>query len=176
MSDHIESGVHRGSRPITLGALLLAALAASCSDTAPTHPTVFISTNSSVRAVTIGTTATTVIAQPVSNFICPVVSPFFVPITVVVNPNGRTGVVVTQIQLQFTDSTRQSAPIITLPGPVPITQFGDALEASRNALAFPLTLGIGCGVGTTGTVLVIVNGHDGTGMPVNGQVSVNVSR
>src|SRR5262245_53000899 len=149
MSDQIERGVHRGSRRITLGVLLLAALAASCSDTDPaasTHPTAFRS-STSAPAVTFRTTSTTVIAQPVTGYFCSTVSPYFVAITAIVNPNGRTGVVITSIQLQFTDTTQRTLPTttITLPGPVPITQFGDALDASRNALAFPVSLGIGCG-------------------------------
>jgi len=177
MSDHIERGVLRGSRRITLGVLLLVALAASCTDRDPatlTNPTALQSGITSTSQLVFSTPTNTVIAQPVSNFFCPAVSPFLVPMTVIVNPNGTTGVVVTQVQMQFTDSTGRTLPMVTLPGPIPITQFGDALAASRGALSFPLSLGIGCGVGTIGTVVVIVNARDGTGQTTTGQVSVNV--
>jgi hypothetical protein len=175
MSDHIESGVPRTHRRLALGVLLCGALATACADrdpAAPTDPTPFHS--STTNQISVSSTATTVIAQPVSSFFCPTVSPFLVPMTVIVNPNGRSAVVITQIQLQFTDSTQRTQPTITLPGPVPITQYGDALAASRDALTFPLSLGIGCGVGTIGTVVVVVNGHDGNGLPVTGRVSFNV--
>src|SRR5262249_22128336 len=149
MSDHIEPGVPRTHRRLALGVLVFAALATSCSSTdAPTNPTPLHS--SANTQVSLSSRATTIIPQPVPTFFCPTVSPSLVPITVIVDPNGRTGVVVTQIQLQFTDTTQRTQPTITLPGPVPITQYGDALAASRNALAFPVSLGIGCGVGATG--------------------------
>jgi hypothetical protein len=147
-------------------------LAASCTDRDPatlTNPTALSQT-----LVGFSTTSTTVIAQPVNNAFCPSIAPFNVPIVLVVRPNGSVGLVVTQVRLQFTDNTNRQMPQVTLPAPLPITQFGDALTNSRDALAFSLSLGVGCGIGQTGTVVVLVDTRDGHGRMSTGSVSVNV--
>jgi hypothetical protein len=164
--------VRRGCRYLASGALLGAALAvSSCTDhsKSPTTPTTFSSSAVSVSAL-----STTVVAQPVSNGFCPLVAPFAVPMTILINPNGVPNLAVTQIALQFTDTAGRRMPQVTLPAPVPTTEFGTALAASRAALAFPLTLGIGCGVGSVGTVVVLVDTRDGLGRMLSGRVSVFV--
>jgi hypothetical protein len=67
-----------------------------------------------------------------------------------------------------------SMPTITLPAPVPTSQFGSALEASRGDLRFPLSMGIGCGVGRSGTISVHFNTRDGRGRHGSGHLSVSV--
>jgi hypothetical protein len=175
MTNHIRSGVLRRSQRFAIGVLAAVALAASaCSDSdmaAPTNPTTFSPAQANVS---FSTASTTVSAVPVFNTRCPATAPFRVPITVLVSPNGAPSLAVTQIQLQFTDTAGLQMPAVTLPAPVPITQFGDALEASRDAFQFPVSLGIGCGVGRLGTVVIVVDARDGHGRRHSGRMSVNV--
>ena len=176
MTNHIRSGVLRGSRLCAIGVLAVMALTTTgCSDTyttAPSSPTSF--STSAPANVSFSTLATTVSAVPVFNPHCPATAPFRVPIAVVVSPNGATNLVVTQIQMQFTDTSGIQMPAVTLPAPLPITQFGDALEASRDAFQVPVSLGIGCGAGRSGTVVIVVDARDGHGRRHSGRMSVNV--
>jgi hypothetical protein len=169
MSAHAPQRFVRKSRSAALALLAAVSLAASACDDDPTRetrPTTFASSSVSFSAQ-----STTVFAQPVGNAFCPRVAPFSVPMVVVVRPGGALDLVVTNIQLQFTDTLGRQQPQVTLPGPVPVTQFGDALD---RALRFPVTLGIGCGVGRTGTVVVIVQTRDRPGRHDSGRLSFEV--
>jgi hypothetical protein len=153
--------------------LFAAAFATASCDKDPlraTMPTTFntIATQSSVF---VSAGSNTVFAQPRSNASCPAIAPFFASMVILVQPNGVPGFVVSQIQLQFTDSSGRPMPQVTLPGPVPTTQFGSAL---RDSMSFPVTLGIGCGVGRSGTVLVVVSTRDGRGHMGSGSMHVTV--
>jgi hypothetical protein len=97
-----------------------------------------------------------------------------VPIVVIVEPDDGGTVFVTSIRAQFVDTSGASAAQVTLPGPVPTTQFGTALERSRSAQAFPLTIGIGCGTGRTGRVQVFVEARDALGRTRSGVATVSV--
>lgn len=143
-------------------------LTASCSDTDArlfaTQPSL-VDTSS----VVVSATSSTAFAQPVSEAFCPSIAPFNVPIGVIVRATGSSVVVVTGIRLLFTDTSGRQAPQVTLPmlpltlpAPGPTVQFGDVLE-SRSARTFPLNLGIGCGTGRRGTVVIIVDTSDGRG-------------
>jgi hypothetical protein len=81
---------------------------------------------------------------------------------------------VNQIELQVTDILGSSLPTITLPAPVPTREFGSALAAARGDLRFPLNMGIGCGVGRSGTLSVHFNTRDGRGREGSGDLKVNV--
>jgi hypothetical protein len=97
-----------------------------------------------------------------------------VPLVVVVQPPTGVSVVVTSIRAQFVDTSGAAAPQVTLPAPVPTTQFGSALEQSRSGQSFSLRIGIGCGTGTTGVCGSSsrpVTRKDGTG---TGQATVDV--
>jgi hypothetical protein len=148
---------------------------ASCSNdsslaTAPTG-TATVSTQS---GVSVSALSNTVFAQPRSNAFCPAIDPFFASMVIVVQPNGAPGFFVSQLQLQFTDTFGRAMPQVTLPAPVPTTQFGSALDAARSSLAFPVTLGFGCGGGRSGTVLVIVSTRDALGHIGTGRMQVTV--
>jgi hypothetical protein len=176
MTNPIRSGVLQGSWQGAIGVLAAVALATSaCSDSemaARTQPTTF--STSAQANVSFSTVSDTVSAVPVFGSSCPGIAPFRVPIVVLVSPNGAAGLAVTQIQLQFTDTSGIQMPQVTLPAPVPTTQFGDALDRSRDPLQFPLSLGIGCGAGRFGTVVVIVDARDGDGRHHSGRMRVNV--
>jgi hypothetical protein len=168
--------VHRPSSFIALGFLAATLLTASCGDVAtspasPSNVESFGMAGGSVSVAAMPETAATIgVKQPR----CPLVAPFEVPFVVVVHPSGLQGLVVTQLQMQFTDSSGLAMPSITLPAPLPTTPFGSALEAARGDLRFPVTMRIGCGVGRTGTILVHVATRDGSGRLRSGNVSVTV--
>jgi hypothetical protein len=164
---------HRGSGYI-LCALAALTFATSCSDeaTSPTSPS--IQANIEAPRASFGLVSDTVVAQPLSYWQCPFTPPYAVPFTVFVERNGDPALVVTQFQLRFTDSLGTSMPTVTLPAPVPTTEFGSALSASRDDLRFALSMGVGCGVGRNGTISVHFNTRDGRGRMGSGHLNVSV--
>jgi hypothetical protein len=152
--------------------VVAAFLSASCSSgpdaslnlTQPTQP-------SSPLSVGVSTTSAMAIAERVNNPFCPSVAPFKVPFVIVVQPDG---VIVTRIRLQFFDTSGAGMPQVTLPAPVPTTQFGTALTNARSGRFFPVTLGIGCGTGRTGNVQILVETRDAQGQIGSGRATVSV--
>jgi hypothetical protein len=169
MINPILSGVLRRTRQYPIAILAAVALATSaCSDsemTAPTQPTTF--STSAHANVSFSTVSNTVSAVPVFNSSCPAIAPFRAPIVVLVSPNGAAHLTVTQMQLRFTDTSGIQMPPVTLAAPMPITQFGDALQ-------FQLSLGVGCGAGRFGTAVIVVDARDGNGRRHSGSVTVTV--
>jgi hypothetical protein len=162
-------------RPRIHGPMLLVAILfiASCDDNARSvmaQPTTF----NTVPSVSLSGTAAMAFAQPVNNFLCPSISPFNVPIVVVVQPTGVVTVVVTEIRLQFVDTFGSRLPQVTLPAPLPTAQFGTALADARAAQSFPLTMGIGCGTGHTGSLSIFVDTRDPLGHRGSSQTTVMV--
>jgi hypothetical protein len=151
-----------------------AALTVSCSDADPadnlTQPTPLRTSSS----VVVTTTSPTAIAERVSNPLCPSIAPFRVPLVIVVRPEEDVVVIVTSIRLQFFDTSGTSMPQVTLPAPVPTTQFGSALDNARAGHLFPVTLGIGCGTGRVGNVQVVVETRDAQGRTGSGRAAVSV--
>jgi hypothetical protein len=160
MISHSHCAFRNSPRFVACVLLIGAALAAaSCDDSKLlTSPATFASS-----AVSFDALSTTVVAQPVHNPFCPSVAPFTVPFVVVVRPNGALDLVVTQIRMQFIDSRGVRMPQVTLPAPVPTTQIGSALADARGDLRFALSMGIGCGVGRTGTIEVDLDTRDRRG-------------
>jgi hypothetical protein len=175
MTTLLDDGASSRRRHIALALLFGAALiAASCGDSSlPTTPTTFgvAGSSSSSSNVSISALSDRIIAQPVARPFCPTVSPFIVPFTVVVN--GATGVVVTSLNMQFTDLAGTHQPSVTVPMPVPIQEFGTELTNARD-LRFPLSLGIGCGVGRSGVILVSFDATDQRGKKSSGQTKITV--
>jgi hypothetical protein len=151
--------------------VVVALLSASCGGTDavvnPTQP----SPITSALSVAVSTTSPITVAQKIQNPFCPSVTPFSVPLVVVVQPPT---VVVTSIRAQFVDTSGAAAPQVTLPAPVPTTQFGSALEQARSGQSFALTIGIGCSTGTTGRVRIFVETRDSQGRTEMGQATVDV--
>ena len=163
-----------------LSLLVVAAfVGASCGGTDgtlnPTQPTQPTPVTSPLSSVAVSTTSSLAVAQRVNNPFCPSVAPFNVPLVIVVQPNGAVGVIVTAIRLQFFDTSGARAPEVTLPAPVPTTQFGTALENARSGLAFRVRLGIGCVTGSTGNVQILVETRDAQGRTGVSRASVSVS-
>jgi hypothetical protein len=173
----LDLGAYRSRRHIACAFLIGAALITlSCSDSnLPTTPTTFgmAGSTSSSSTATISALSDNIVAQPVAQPFCPTVSPFTVPFVVVVNPNGSAGFVVNNFQMNFTDIAGTHLPSVTVPAPVPIQEFGTELTNARD-LRFPLSLGIGCGVGRSGVIVVGFDGTDQRGNKSSGQVQINV--
>jgi hypothetical protein len=155
--------------------VVAAFLSASCSSgpdaalnlTQPTQ-------SSSPLSVAVSTTSPMAVAERVNNPFCPSVAPFKVPLVIVVQPEGAVSVIVTAIRVQFFDTSGTGAPQVTLPAPVPMTQFGSALANARSPQVFPVTLGIGCGTGDDGTVRILVETRDALGRIGSGRATVSV--
>jgi hypothetical protein len=173
----LDHGAHGSRRHLTLALSLIAVLlAVSCSDSSlPTTPTTFgpAGSSSSPANVSISALSDNIVAQPVAGGFCPAVSPFSVPFIVVVNSNGDAGVVVTQFHMQFTDIAGTHMPSVTIPAPVPTQEFGTELTQARD-LRFPLSLGVGCGGGRAGTIVVGFDAHDRSGHMSSGQTRITV--
>ena len=176
MTTLLDRGASNRRRHIARALLVGAALiAASCGDSnLPTTPTTFgVAGSSSSSNVSINALSDNIVALPVARPFCPTVSPFIVPFTVVVNPNGTTGLVVTSLNMQFTDLAGTHQPSVTVPMPIPTQEFGTELTNARD-LRFPLSLGIGCGVGRSGVIVVSFDGTDQRGKKSSGQTRITV--
>ena len=165
----------RHSCKIVIGFCLSTMLAVSCSDTnAPLSPT---DAGGGASTVVVTATASSTSAQPVSNAFCPAVAPFTVPVGVLVQPTGNSTVVVTSVRMVFTDTAGFQAPAVTipmptaLPAPGPTAVFGTVIQGGTR---FPLSLGIGCGTGTRGTIVIIVETSDSNGRRATNQVTIAV--
>jgi hypothetical protein len=169
--------MHHHARASLLVAAVL--LTASCSDTdaglTATQPSVL-----RTSSVVVDATSSTAVAQPVANPFCPSVAPFEVPLGVTVRATGSSAVVITRIGMRFTDTSGRQAPEVTLPmipvtlpAPGPTFQFGSAAQTD-SVRTFPLTLGIGCGTGSRGTIIIIVETSDNRGRREAEQVKVAV--
>ena len=158
--------------------VIAAFLGASCGGTDAalnlTHPTQSTQSSSNPLSLSVSTTSPIAVAQRVKNPFCPSVAPFNVPLVIVVQPNGAVGVVVTAIRVQFFDTSGTGMPQVTLPAPVPTTQFGTALENARSGQVFPVTFGIGCGTGRIGNVQILVEMRDSQGRTAMGRATVSV--
>jgi hypothetical protein len=131
--------------------------------------------------VVVTAASSTAFAQPANNPICPSIAPFNVGFSIVVRANGSSNVIIDGVQFQFTDSSGLQTPQITLPmppvtiaAPTPTTQFGSALVRAGSATTVPLNLPIGCGTGSQGTILIIVDTSDDLGRRSLQQVKVTV--
>jgi hypothetical protein len=154
---------------LALGVVLLTT---SCSDTDADRSTIGPSTVDSM-SLEVKPTSTTAFAQPVSNARCPGVAPFNVAFGLSVRTTGWSSVIVTGVRAQFTDTTGVQAPQVTLPAPGPTQIFGTP-NPSGSEHTFPLILGIGCGTGHRGTLIVIVDTSDGRGRRGAHQVAIAV--
>ena len=146
-----------------------ALLLASCSSTGPSSPTQleFSGPVPGASSMMINAMAT---APPRSALIgCAVVTPFIMPVLVTVSPVGGISVVVTNITTQFTNNRGINAPAVTLPAPIPITQYGTALQQAKNQqFAFDVC------TATPGTVFLAIDARDATGRTMTGSATIAV--
>jgi len=146
-------------------------------DVTPTGPTgtAGVKTQSLTAALpaALSVTPATVIAQPVRNPFCPSVAPFTAPFLLVVQ-NGDVAVSITAITLRFTDNSGAGMPPVTLPAPMITARFGSTLLPPQATRTFPLSFGLGCGTGPTGTLVVTVGTRDADGKAGTSQIGVAV--
>jgi hypothetical protein len=157
---------------LVLGAFLLSACGGPYADMgSPVAP--------GVQRASLSVTPSTLLGQPKpfgtpAPFAgCPSVSPFTVPFTLVVTA-GNVAFAVTSVTVRFTDSFGAQMPQVTLPAPVPVTPFGTALVQARSGQSFPMSFGIGCGTGTTGTVVILIHTRDVNGRTDTAQLTAVV--
>ena len=103
----------------------------------------------------------TLVAQPVATSSCPSVSPYDVRFSLGIRAGSR-NVAITGFSVRFTDSRGAQMPQITLPAPIPTTQFGSALVEARSFQQFPMRFGLGCGTGHIGTMTIVITSTDGS--------------
>jgi hypothetical protein len=146
-------------------------------DVTPTGPTraAGVKTQSSTvtPAAALAVTPATVIAQPVRNPFCPSIAPFTAPFLLVVQ-NGDVAVSITDITLRFTDNVGAGMPPVTLPAPMITARFGSTLLPPQATRTFPMSFGLGCGTGPTGTLVVTVGVRDADGRAGTSQIDVDV--
>jgi hypothetical protein len=116
----------------------------------------------------------------VSNAFCPKVAPFNVTLGVIVRAVGSSPVIITGVRFLFTDTSGRQAPQVTLPmppvtlpAPGPTIPIGSATDVGSTR-TFSAILGIGCGTGTQGSVVVVVDTLDSEGRRAAEQVKVLV--
>ena len=147
----------------------------SCSDTdarvSVTTPTTVV--QSGFQVPSFNAAESTIFARPFGNPFCPAFPPFTAVLPLSVRA-GTVGLLVTEISLLFVDTSGIRMPQVTLPAPVLTTQFGSALVQARQTRLFPLSLGLGCGFGTRGTLTVVVVTRDDNGQMNTGQVTAMV--
>lgn len=169
--------MHHYARASVLVAVAL--LTASCSDTDARQ---FATQPSQLRTASliVSPTSTTTVALPVSNAFCPKVAPFNVTLGVIVRAVGSSPVIITGVRFLFTDTSGRQAPQVTLPmppvtlpAPGPTIPIGSATDVGSTR-TFSAILGIGCGTGTQGSVVVVVDTLDSEGRPAAEQVKVLV--
>ena len=112
-------------------------------------------------------------AQPAFDRLCPPSGAFAIPLTLLVR-NGELNVTITDIALQFVDTFGVQMPQVTLPAPVLTAQFGSMLVEARKDRTVPLVVPIGCGMGRSGTVTVIVSTRDHRGRAGTSHVRARV--
>lgn len=159
--------------------LLVAAalLLASCSDgdaRLATQPSAI-----GTASVVVSATAADVVPDPEADPVCPPAAPSKLSFAVIVTAQGLDEVTITRVGARFTDTTgRQSAQVtlpmlpVTLPGAGPTAMFG--VPNAAFARTFPMTLELGCDIGTRGSVVVIVEGSDKRGRRVMEHVTIAV--
>jgi hypothetical protein len=148
--------------------LLVTALAlAGCSQTsvATSPTTIDASMTASITA------PATVVGQLVQKgFFCPANPPGLATVQLVVIGGGT--IVVTDIVVAFVDNRGFPMPQVTIPAPIPTTQFGSALAEARRT--FPIDVRFGCDTGTTGTIVLTVHLVDAMGRTDTRQLTVVV--
>jgi hypothetical protein len=141
--------------------LIAAFLTASCSDTdarlAATEPSPLSGSKTASLAISPVVVAPQIFRTPP----CVGLPPFGVHFNLNVQAGDMQNLLITSVRAEFRDSSGMQAPAVTLPAPVPTAQFGSMLVDARSQRDFPFTFA--CGIGRTGTIVVIVDTRDGFG-------------
>jgi hypothetical protein len=158
-----------------------ALLTASCTSDSPQTATLTQPSFVSQSMAVVNAASSIAFAQPVENPSCPLTPPFNVEFGVNVAASGSSQIAIEGVRFQFIDSSGIPAPLITLPMP-PITlpapnhpgPAGIVVVPAGLATTVPVSLGFGCGTGSHGNVLVIVDTSDRHGRHQSQRVNVTV--
>lgn len=117
----------------------------------------------------------TITSQPIdSGPPCPAAGPFRAGFNLVIR-TGNVSVVLTTVNLRFTDTFGITPQQVTLPMPVPTTQFGTELVQARSTRIFPFDFRFGCGTSRSGTAMVTVTTRDERGRTATNEVRLTVN-
>jgi hypothetical protein len=105
---------------------------------------------------------------------CPAVQPFGGRFNVVIVA-GHSDVFFTSVRLGFVDANPTNRVPVTLPMPVPTTQFGTALVQARSTRIFPFDFRFGCGTSRSGTMIMLVDTRDDKGRTATKELKVTVN-
>lgn len=155
------------TRTLPLALVLATLFSTGCGGHDPVSPTQFATSASPSLTVTPSPLA----ADATSLGLCSGTSSFLVPFHLIVRSD--VALVVTDVAMRFVDTRGVTQPQVTLPAPIPITQFGSAL-ADAKAQDFAVSLPIGCGLGRSGTVTIVVGTRDHTGRTFSTQLTAAV--
>lgn len=133
---------------------------------APTAPT-------SVQTGSFGVSASTLSAQRVTEPFCPAVPPFNVPVNLLIRA-GAVPLSLTDVSMRFQDVLDVAMPPVTFPAPVLTRQFGSLLVEARSERSFPFLVGVGCGTGHTGRLVIVIGTRDELGQTFSQQVVATV--
>jgi hypothetical protein len=102
-------------------------------------------------------------AQRVFDAACPAQPPFLAPFNVVFEGDGRSGVFLSDVQMQFVDSAGTRAGSMTLGPSALAARFGSTRVPASGTRTFPFAFPFGCVGLPTGTLTVVVVAGDGNG-------------
>jgi hypothetical protein len=105
---------------------------------------------------------------------CPAVQPFGGRFNVVIVA-GDSNVFLSSVRLGFVDANATNRVQVTLPMPVPTTQFGTALVQARSTRIFPFDFRFGCGTSRSGTMVMLVDTRDDRGRSNTRELQVTVN-
>ena len=155
-------------------------LATGCDDddddevtgTGPTAIQVGVGTESSAAFVSVNPLVIT--SQPIGGGPCPAVQPFGGRFNLVIVA-GDSNVFLSSVRLGFVDANATNRVQVTLPMPVPTTQFGTALVQARSTRIFPFDFRFGCGTSRSGTMVMLVDTRDDRGRSNTRELQVSVN-
>lgn len=107
--------------------------------------------------------------------VCPLFQPFRAPLNLIIQAAGDVSLTVSEVRMQFIDSSSIAGPQVTLAAPALTRQFGTALVQARGSRSFPFDFGFGCGTGRTGTIVVLVRARHDDGRDDSAEMRVRVN-
>ena len=124
------------------------------------------------RSVTV--TPDLIAAVPVPGAFCPAVSPFLLPLSLVIRADGATDLFLREVQMQFFDAAGTRGAFRTINGPELSTLFGSTLIPAFGSRTFPVSLPFGCIGGHTGNLAIQVVAFDRLGVQAMNSLLVPV--
>lgn len=106
--------------------------------------------------------------------LCPTRPPFLAPLTVVFRGDGRSGFLLSQVQMQFVDRAGVLGGLLTFERTDLVHRFGSTTLPAFGTRAFPFEFPFGCVGLPTGTLTVLMLAADSRGRENSMQVQVPI--